>query len=161
MLIVGLVVVLVAAWGVMGHPTGAPSSVCDHPFMEPICHRDNLSAIGFNNTGQYSLCSDAVEGSPGRVMVTLTGASFKGFVIRATTDGENLGEFNEEGSNVSFNDLTCSRQEDVAVTHVNANSKSSVSLVWEESNGGKSTFQATVVPSIETYVINIYGRSNC
>lgn len=66
MLIVSGLVALLAA-GFMAYPTGAPSYVCDHPFMEPIFHRDNLSAIGYNNTDQYTLRSQSVDGSPERI----------------------------------------------------------------------------------------------
>lgn len=57
--------------GYLAHPTGAPSSVCDHPFMEPIFHRDNLSAIGHNNSdlpNPYTLRAVPVQGSPDLIL---------------------------------------------------------------------------------------------
>ncbi|KAK8381884.1 hypothetical protein O3P69_015114 [Scylla paramamosain] len=144
------------AVGVTAYPTGAPSSVCDDPFMEPTYHRDYLNATGYNNTNQYTLRSSPAEGRPGIVEVTLTGAPFKGFVVRASTPGENNeGEFIVDEDS-QFHALHCSSNENAAVTHSSPEFKSSVKLLWRDNNSGNHVFQATVVPTIETYVINIF-----
>ncbi|XP_045137640.1 putative ferric-chelate reductase 1 [Portunus trituberculatus] len=143
--------------GITAHPRGAPSSVCDDPFMEPIYHRDHLNATPYNNTDEYTLQSAPIEGRPGIVRVTLTGPRFKGFVVRAsTTGGEiNQGQFIiDEDSD--FHALHCSNNTDIAVTHSSPEFKDSVQLLLRDNNNGSYVFQATVVPTIETYYINIF-----
>ncbi|XP_045137637.1 putative ferric-chelate reductase 1 homolog isoform X2 [Portunus trituberculatus] len=155
LVVCGLVTLL--AVGSMTWPTGAPDEVCDSVLMKPTFHVDNYNATGVNNKNQYSLTAEPVPGSNGKVEVTLKGNSFLGFVVRATTPGEeNLGNFIAEESNVKFKTLSCKNVTDVAVTHTNPSSKSSITLMWQDFNNGNYVFQATTLQSLNNYVMNIF-----
>ena len=58
-------VAAILVMGVAAHPTGAPSSVCDDPSMEPTYHSEYLNATGYNNTDEYTLKTKPAEGRPG------------------------------------------------------------------------------------------------
>ncbi|KAK8381727.1 hypothetical protein O3P69_015049 [Scylla paramamosain] len=156
MLVVCGVVTLLAV-GSMTYPSGAPSQVCDDVSMTPTYHAQNCQATGVNNDDQYILTAEPVPGSNGRVKVTLTGDPFMGFVVRATTPGEeNLGQFIAKESNVEFQTMSCTNLTNVAVTHIDRKPKSSITLMWNDQNNGNYIFQATTVQNITEYVINIF-----
>ncbi|XP_050738224.1 uncharacterized protein LOC127009313 [Eriocheir sinensis] len=157
LLVCGVTALLVG--GCSARSSGAPTSVCNDPLMEPTYHIDNFAATGVNNTNEYTLTSEPVVGSPGLFKVTLSGPVFKGYTVRATTtNAKNLGEFIADANASEFQVMHCASEKDVAVTHASATDKSSVTLFWLDRNNGNYVLQATVVPDINTYVTLIYEQ---
>lgn len=157
LLVCGVVALLVT--GCTARPSGAPDYVCDDPLMSPVYHIDNFGAIGVNNTNEYTLTSEPVEGSPDIFKVTLSGPVFKGFVVRAKTlSATNLGGFIVDPDGSDFKVMNCASEEDVAVTHTSSTEKSSITLFYLDGNNGNFVLQATTVINRNAYVTLIFEQ---
>lgn len=113
-------------------PSGAPPAACDS--MTPGHGFDPQTTI---SPYQLSVSQRSVKGGETvtvEIFSTVSGESFKGFLLQARTEGDDyeiVGEFLEnEDEATPFNFRNCSTGIRNAVTHANNNPKDRMSFIW-------------------------------
>ncbi|KAK8772316.1 hypothetical protein V5799_024440 [Amblyomma americanum] len=124
-----LVVLVGACWA---HPDGAPASAC--ATMNPE-HNDSKHEEAGPST-PYTLVQDKKDFKAGdTVAVTLSGAPFKGFFIKAFDDkNKEIGQFEASGESKPVTE--CS-----GVTHTNSAEKTAVKVLWKAPAGASGHVQ--------------------
>uniref|UniRef100_A0A023FLP2 Putative secreted protein n=1 Tax=Amblyomma cajennense TaxID=34607 RepID=A0A023FLP2_AMBCJ len=136
-----------ACWA---HKDGAPASACATMIPQ---HNDSKHEEAGPST-PYTLVQDKKDFKAGdTVAVTLSGAPFKGFFIKAFDDkNKEIGQFEASGESKPVTE--CS-----AVTHTNPNDKTAVKVIWKAPAGasGQVQFRATVVENYQKYIIGLHS----